>query len=77
MIVRMGVVFSWDAVQELIDTGLSAEEVASIRQVIVDTLVSAVCTNYGRAAWRIVRWLMRMFASMRGSAFRKVTVLPR
>ena len=37
MIVRMGVVFSWDAVQELIDTGLSAEEVASIRQVIVDT----------------------------------------
>lgn len=29
--------FSWDAVQELIDTGLSAEEVASIRQVIVDT----------------------------------------
>ena len=37
MIVRMGVVFSWDAVQELIDTGLSAEEVASIRQVIIDT----------------------------------------
>lgn len=37
MIVRMGVVFSWDAVQELIDTGLSLEEVAGIRQLIVDT----------------------------------------
>jgi len=37
MIVRMGVVFSWDALQELIDTGLSAEEVDSIRQVIIDT----------------------------------------
>ncbi|MBK7956592.1 MAG: cation transporter [Candidatus Accumulibacter sp.] len=37
MIVRMGVVFAWDAVQELIDTGLSVEEVDSIRQVIVDT----------------------------------------
>ncbi|HQO30525.1 MAG TPA: cation diffusion facilitator family transporter, partial [Accumulibacter sp.] len=37
MIVRMGVVFSWEAVQELIDTGLSGEEVANIRQVIIDT----------------------------------------
>ncbi len=37
MIVRMGVVFAWEALQELIDTGLSVEEVASIRQVIVDT----------------------------------------
>jgi cation diffusion facilitator family transporter len=37
MIVRMGVVFAWDAVLELIDTGLSADEVASIRQVIIDT----------------------------------------
>jgi cation diffusion facilitator family transporter len=37
MIVRMGVVFAWDALQELIDTGLSVEEVDSIRQVIVDT----------------------------------------
>lgn len=37
MIVRMGVVFSWEAIQELIDTGLSTEEVASIRQVIIDT----------------------------------------
>ncbi len=37
MIVRMGVVFAWDAIQELIDTGLSVEEVDSIRQVIVDT----------------------------------------
>ncbi|RDE52461.1 MAG: cation transporter [Candidatus Accumulibacter meliphilus] len=37
MIVRMGVVFSWEALQELIDTGLSVEEVASIRQVIIDT----------------------------------------
>jgi divalent metal cation (Fe/Co/Zn/Cd) transporter len=37
MIVRMGVVFSWDALQELIDTGLSVEEVDSIRQVIIDT----------------------------------------
>ncbi|WP_313951171.1 cation diffusion facilitator family transporter [Accumulibacter sp.] len=37
MIVRMGVVFSWEALQELIDTGLSVEEVAGIRQVIIDT----------------------------------------
>ncbi len=37
MIVRMGVVFAWDAVLELIDTGLSVEEVDSIRQVIIDT----------------------------------------
>jgi len=31
------VVFAWDAVLELIDTGLSVEEVDSIRQVIIDT----------------------------------------
>lgn len=37
MIVRMGVVFSWEALQELIDSGLSAEEVDSIRQVVLDT----------------------------------------
>ena len=37
MIVRMGVVFAWDALLELIDTGLSVEEVDSIRQVIIDT----------------------------------------
>lgn len=37
MIVRMGVVFAWEAVQELIDTGLSEDEVASIRQAIIDT----------------------------------------
>ena len=37
MIVRMGVVFAWEALQELIDTGLSVEEVDGIRQVIVDT----------------------------------------
>jgi cation diffusion facilitator family transporter len=37
MIVRMGVVFSWEAILELIDTGLSVEEVDGIRQVIVDT----------------------------------------
>jgi cation diffusion facilitator family transporter len=37
MIVRMGVVFAWDAFQELIDAGLSLEEVDSIRQTLVDT----------------------------------------
>ena len=37
MIVRMGVVFAWDAFQELIDAGLSVEEVAAIRQTLVDT----------------------------------------
>ena len=37
MIVRMGAIFSWDAVRELIDTGLSIEEVDGIRQIIVDT----------------------------------------
>lgn len=37
MIVRMGVVFAWDAFQELIDAGLSVEEVDSIRQTLIDT----------------------------------------
>jgi len=37
MIVRMGVVFAWDAFQELIDAGLSIEEVDSIRQTLIDT----------------------------------------
>lgn len=37
MIVRMGIVFAWDAFQELIDAGLSIEEVESIRQVLIDT----------------------------------------
>jgi len=37
MIVRMGIVFAWEAFQELIDAGLSLEEVDSIRQTIIDT----------------------------------------
>ena len=37
MIVRMGIVFAWDAFQELIDAGLSIEEVDSIRQALIDT----------------------------------------
>lgn len=37
MIVRMGFVFAWEAFQELIDAGLSFEEVASIRQTLTDT----------------------------------------
>jgi cation diffusion facilitator family transporter len=37
MIVRMGIVFAWDAFQELIDAGLSIEEVDGIRQTLVDT----------------------------------------
>jgi cation diffusion facilitator family transporter len=37
MIVRMGIVFAWDAFQELIDAGLSLEEVDSIRQTLIDT----------------------------------------
>ncbi len=37
MIVRMGIVFAWDAFQELIDAGLSLEEVESIRQTVTDT----------------------------------------
>lgn len=37
MIVRMGLVFVWEAFQELIDAGLSFEEVASIRQTLIDT----------------------------------------
>ncbi|MDP1596056.1 MAG: cation diffusion facilitator family transporter [Methylotenera sp.] len=37
MIVRMGIVFTWDAFQELIDAGLSIEEVDSIRQTLIDT----------------------------------------
>jgi hypothetical protein len=37
MIVRAGLHFAWDAIRELIDTGLSAEEVAAIRCTISDT----------------------------------------
>ncbi len=37
MIVRMGLVFAWEAFQELIDAGLAFEEVASIRQTLMDT----------------------------------------
>ncbi|MBU0750908.1 MAG: cation diffusion facilitator family transporter [Gammaproteobacteria bacterium] len=37
MIVKAGVGFAWDAMQELIDTGLSAEEVASIKATIAAT----------------------------------------
>jgi cation diffusion facilitator family transporter len=37
MIVRMGIVFAWDAFQELIDAGLSIEEVDGIRQTLTDT----------------------------------------
>jgi len=37
MIVRMGIVFAWDAFQELIDAGLTIEEVDSIRQTLIDT----------------------------------------
>lgn len=34
MIVRAGLRFTWEAMRELIDTGLSAEEVAAIRQTV-------------------------------------------
>ena len=37
MIVRAGVKFGWDAIRELIDTGLSGEEVEAIRQTIAIT----------------------------------------
>ena len=37
MIIRAGLRFAWDALQELIDTGLSVEEVAAIRATIEHT----------------------------------------
>lgn len=37
MIVRAGLRFGWDAIRELIDTGLAAGEVAAIRQTIATT----------------------------------------
>ena len=37
MIVKAGLEFIWDAIRELIDTGLSAEEVAAIRRTIAAT----------------------------------------
>lgn len=37
MIVRAGLRFAWNALQELIDTGLAAEEVAALRQTIATT----------------------------------------
>lgn len=36
MIIRMGAVLSWNALKELIDTSLEAEDVAAIRQCITD-----------------------------------------
>lgn len=37
MIVRAGLRFAWNALQELIDTGLTAEEVAALRQTLAET----------------------------------------
>lgn len=37
MILRMGLQFAWEALRELVDTGLSAEEVAAIRATLADT----------------------------------------
>jgi cation diffusion facilitator family transporter len=37
MIIRAGLKFGWEAIRELIDTGLSAEEVAAIRHTIAST----------------------------------------
>lgn len=37
MIVKAGLKFAWDAIRELIDTGLSAEEVGAIRRTIAAT----------------------------------------
>jgi cation diffusion facilitator family transporter len=37
MIIRMGVVLSWNAMKELIDTALSQDEVAAISKSIIDT----------------------------------------
>lgn len=37
MIVRMGLLLSWNALKELIDTALSHEEVEAIRQAIINT----------------------------------------
>lgn len=37
MIVRAGARFAWDAIRELIDTGLAAEEVAAIRDTVAQT----------------------------------------
>ncbi len=37
MIIKAGLGFAWEAMQELIDTGLPAEEVAAIRQTLLDT----------------------------------------
>jgi cation diffusion facilitator family transporter len=37
MIVRAGLKFGWEAIRELIDTGLAAEEVAAIRKTIAST----------------------------------------
>jgi len=37
MIVKAGLGFAWEAMQELIDTGLPAEEVAAIRATLLST----------------------------------------
>jgi cation diffusion facilitator family transporter len=37
MIIKTGIGFAWDAMRELIDTGLPAEEVAAIRQTLLAT----------------------------------------
>ncbi|MBA3033793.1 MAG: cation diffusion facilitator family transporter [Gammaproteobacteria bacterium] len=37
MVIKAGVGFAWEAIRELIDTGLSQEKVAAIRKTLVDT----------------------------------------
>jgi hypothetical protein len=37
MVIKAGVGFAWDAIRELIDTGLAAEQVAAIRKTLQDT----------------------------------------
>jgi divalent metal cation (Fe/Co/Zn/Cd) transporter len=76
MIVRAGFSFAWAAIRELIDTGLSSEEVEAIRQTIAGTPASSACMSCARGAWRTRCWSTPMFRSIRASVSPKVIASP-
>jgi len=59
MILRMGVKFTYEAVRELIDTGVSDEEVKRIRATLRETPGCSTCMNCARGGWRTGFWPMR------------------
>jgi cation diffusion facilitator family transporter len=76
MILRMGVMLAYEALRELIDTGVDAEEVARIRETVTGTCGCSTCTICAPAGWPTGCWWMPTCGSMRGSASRKGIASP-